>query len=109
MHGVGYQIEDTVRRIRCTSARLLDEKSNGIRLVDQPYPALAVAFALITGIEKHATAHKNAVRLGDQRRDPSHVEITLARPLAALQAIIDIELYCLVPMPIIGRVDGKLM
>ena len=91
------------------AARLLDEEGDRVGLVDQPQPALMVAAALVAGVEEDAAADQDAVAIGDERRDPAHVEIRLARPVDALQAIVDIEAHRLVPVAVVGGVDGEFL
>ena len=95
--------------VRWRAAGLLDQEGDRVGLVDQPQPALAVAAALVAGIEEHAAAHQDAVGLGDQRGDPAHVEVLLARAFGALQAVVDIEPHGLVPVPVVRGVDGEFL
>ena len=91
------------------AAGLLDQEGDRVGLVDEPQPALMVAAAPVAGVEEDAAADQDAIAIGDQRRDPAHVEITAARPVDALQAIVDIEPHRLVPVAVVGGVDGEFL
>ena len=77
-------------------------------LVQQPEPSLAIARAGIGWIKKHAAAHQDAERLRNQRADPAHVEVRLARAIGAGEAFVDVGADRAVPVPAIGGVDGEL-
>src|SRR5512134_1831614 len=56
-------------------ARLLDDHADRVGFVQQAQAPAPALLALVARIEEHAAAHEDPVRLGDQRRDPAHVEV----------------------------------
>ncbi len=103
-----HQVENPVDAVGRGTAGLLDQKGDRVGLVDETQATLAITLAAVGGIAEHAAAHQDAIGVGDQRGDPAHVEVALARTFRALQAVIDIEPDRFVPMPVVGRIDGKL-
>ena len=107
MQGGGHQIQNAALAIGGHPARLFDQHGNGVRLVDQPQPPLRVAGARIAGVQIDPAADQDAIAIGHQGGDPAHVIILLARAIGTLQAVIDIHPGRLVPVAVIGRVDGE--
>jgi len=91
------------------AAGLLDEEADRARLVEQPEPTRLRGILRIARIHEDAAPHQDAVRLGDHRRDPAHVEVLAARAGLAGQALIDIALDRRLPEPAVGRVDRELV
>ena len=61
VQALGLEVEDAADRVGGGAARLLDQKGDRVRLVDEAQPALAIALALVAGIEEDAAAHQDAV------------------------------------------------
>src|SRR5262245_45492889 len=90
VQGGGRDIEDAGAPAGGGTARLLDDEGDRVRLVEQTQPARLVRILAVARIEKNTTAHQDAVRLGDQRGDPAHVEVLPARPAASRETLVDV-------------------
>src|ERR1035438_8804991 len=76
----GRQVHDALAPGARAAAGLLDDERDRIALVHQPEPPRLGRLLAVPGVQEHAAAGEDAVRLGDQRGDPAHVEVSLARP-----------------------------
>src|SRR6185312_7197070 len=90
------------------SARLLDEKPDRVRLVQQAQPAGCREVFAVAGIHEDAAAHQDAMRLRHERGDPAHVEVAPARTGGARLALIHIASDRSFPVARIRRVDREL-
>ena len=101
-------VEDALAAGRGGAARLLDEPRDRVRFVDEPQAAVVIAVAQVARIHVDAAAREHAMRFRHHRSDPAHVEVVAARAFGALQAVVDVDADRLVPVPVIGGVDGEL-
>jgi hypothetical protein len=90
------------------AARLLDDEGNRIGLVKQAQPTLLRRILRIPRIEEHAASGENAVRLGDERGDPSHIEVLAARARTAGEALVDVARHRRFPEAAVRGVDCEL-
>ncbi len=88
-------------------ARLLDQETDGIRLVEQPQPSRLRRILAVARIEEDAAAHEDAVRLGHEGGDPAHVEVAPARSRRSREAFGDVAAHRRLPEAAVGRVDRE--
>src|SRR3989440_12829098 len=87
---------------------LLHQQADGIGLVQQPQPARPARGAGVPRIHEHATAHQDAVHLGDQRGDPAHVEVAAADAGLARLALAHVAVHRRLPEARVAGVDREL-
>ena len=109
VHAGRHDVENALAAGAGAAAGLLDQERDRIGLVEQPQPAGLGRVLVVARIEEHAATHQDAVRFGDQRRDPAHVEILAARPAGAGQAFVDVALHRRLPEPAVRRVDREFL
>src|SRR5689334_19644253 len=101
-------IEDTLRARRRGATGLLDEPGNRVGFVDQPQAPVLIAVPQIARIHIDPAAGEHAMRFGDHRRKPAHVEVFAARAVRTLEAIVDVDADGLVPVPVVRSIDREL-
>lgn len=101
-------VENAVDAVSGHAAGLLDQKGDRIGFVDVPQSSALVTFARVGGVKEYAAAHDDAIGVRHQRGDPAHVEILAARPVCAVDKIVDIGADRLQPVPIVRSVDREL-
>src|SRR6516165_8753452 len=84
---------------------LFHQECNRVCLIDQTQPAIVVALPRVARINVDSATDKNAVRFGDHRGDPAHVEVLRARSIGASEAVVEPGLHRYVPMAIVGGID----
>src|SRR5690606_1749854 len=91
-----------------TASRLLDDESDRIRLVQEAQPARAREILAVPRIHEDTATHQNPMRLGDERCDPAHVEVSASWTGGARLALADVALDRRFPMTRVRRVDREL-
>ena len=107
VQGPRRDVEDAMKAVDRRSARLFDKERDRVGLVEQAQAAMFIALAQILRIEIDAAADQNSIDVGDDRADPSHIEISSARAFVAFQAILDIGADRRRPVAGIRRVDRE--
>jgi hypothetical protein len=64
--------------------------------------------SLVSGVEKYAAPRQNTVGVRDERRGPLHVMVAVEWPVGAFNAVVDVRANGIIPVAIVGGVDGKL-
>src|SRR5690349_16645487 len=73
-----HPIEDALAASRALAIGLFHQERDRVRLVNQPQPAVAISLSCIARIKVNPAANENAMRLGDHRPGPAHVEVVRA-------------------------------
>src|SRR5687768_10147871 len=108
MKAVGYDIENPLSSGRSATARLLDNESHRVRLVNQAQAPFLVAVPSVSGIAENTAANKNAESLRDEGGDPADVDILAAGAIGSRKALIDIGANREVPVPSVRCIDREL-
>src|ERR1700738_2909277 len=69
---------------------------------------MAITAPLIARIEEDAAAHQNPIRISDKRCDPTHAVIPEQGSIGTFDAIVDEGANGIIPMAVVGGVDGVL-
>ncbi len=93
---------------RCHAPRLFHNEGDRRRFVQQPGDDLLVTRPPVGWIEEDAATSQNAVRFGDKRGNPAHVEIGAAETVLTVETIVDIDAHRRFPMTVVRGVDGVL-
>jgi hypothetical protein len=64
--------------------------------------------SLVSGVEKYAAPRQNTVGVRDERRGPLRVMVAVEWPVGAFNAVVDVRANGIIPVAIVGGVDGKL-
>ena len=105
---VGHHVEQLPGTGDRTGAGLLHQERHRRGFVHQPQATRLVRRPGVARIEEHAATAQDAVHLGDQARDPAHVEVLAARTGLARQALGHVALHRLLPEALVRRVDREL-
>jgi len=105
-----FNIHNTLAACRAHATGLFNNKRHWVGFIHQAQFACFADFLVIKRIHEDAAACQDAVYFSHHGRDPAHIEIFLAAAFClAFYALIDITLYRLFPVTLVGHIDRKFL